>query len=418
MKTISSHLQNEHLQNDRAAADPSNQLVLATATPLEAALEYASRGWRVLPLYWPTEHGCACGKRDCDKAGKHPIPRNGVDAATTNPDVIRNWFIEAPNANVGIATGQESNLVVVDVDDSEASRHLFAQHGYSPETMRVQTGRAFHLYYLYPQKPVRNSAGKIAHGIDLRSDGGYVVAPPSLHATGQRYVTIYPGPISEMPDWLLALALHGRQTATAALSVPTTAVPVLEGSRNGSLFRLACRLRGREGMERQDLLRILSVYNDVNCIPPLDGGEVLRIVDSACKYPAEAEPKKSLRRQNENPLWWMKFNVRNWFSDENLNAMEDFQLGMHMRLLVFAWNRGGFLTTDVDKLWRLAKAKSKAVFVKHKDLVLSGFREVYGLDGKSVLLHETMAHEYAVTLKKWMQKVFNGEKNTDLALEP
>jgi hypothetical protein len=165
-------------------------------------------------------------------------------------------------------------------------------------------------------------------------------------------------------------------------------------------------------MERRDLLRIMWTYNEVHCSPPLDKGEIIAIVDSACRYPPERKAKKSLSRQNENPLWWMKFNVRDWFSDQNLNAMQDFQIGWYVRLLAFAWNRGGYLTVDPDELWRLARAKSRATFEKHKELVLSRFHEVSDPDGKLIYRHDGLARDYATTLEKWLQKVLNGEKAT------
>src|SRR5437763_1370617 len=86
---------------------------------LLAALGYAARGWRVLPIWHAIEGRCGCGEESCDRPAKHPIGRlapSGVDDATTDESRMRFWFTAYPNANVGIATGRESNLTVVDAD--------------------------------------------------------------------------------------------------------------------------------------------------------------------------------------------------------------------------------------------------------------------------------------------------------------
>jgi excisionase family DNA binding protein len=170
-------------------------------------------------------------------------------------------------------------------------------------------------------------------------------------------------------------------------------------------------------MEKRDLERIMLSYNEAHCFPPLGVEEVLRIVVSACSFPAEKSAEKSLRRQNENPLWWFRFNVRNWHSDQSVNAMSDFQTGWYIRLLVFAWSKGGYLTADMSQLWRLAGAKSLAQFRQHCELVLMDFDSVTEHDGNVVLRHRYMAAEYAVTLKKWMKKINGGEMRAKINAE-
>jgi hypothetical protein len=201
--------------------------------------------------------------------------------------------------------------------------------------------------------------------------------------------------LEDLPVYLLAkIRTNTPNSCAIEIGQPCQMSPqasFIEGSRNNSLFKLACRLRGHEGMEQRDLERILMVYNQELCFPPLDAEEVLEIVASACRHPAETVTEKSLRRQNENPLWWFRFDVRYWFSDQNLNAMWDFQTGWYMRLYVFAWNKGGFLTTDTDSLWRLAGARSRAHFEKHCGLVLADFEWLTEHDGTIVFKHRYMA---------------------------
>lgn len=162
-----------------------------TPTPslLESALQYATRGWHVFPIYGVRDGRCSCGQ-DCGKsAGKHPILRRGFRAATTDTGLIRSWWSRWADANIGIATGATSGLVVVDVDGHEGLKTLqalVAQHGPLPHTLIARTGRGWHWYFsLRPgQAPVRCSA---SDGLDIRADGGYIIAPPSRHISGHAY---------------------------------------------------------------------------------------------------------------------------------------------------------------------------------------------------------------------------------------
>jgi len=156
-------------------------------TVLEHALRYARRGWRVFPI-WPIRNGrCACGTACGRDGGKHPIGRlapHGVHDATTAEATITRWWTDTPDANIGIATGAVSGLVVLDVDGEDGEASLAAlerEHGPLPATPTVLTGKGRHLYFTYPGVPVPNRV-RVAPGLDVRGDGGYVVAPPSTHA--------------------------------------------------------------------------------------------------------------------------------------------------------------------------------------------------------------------------------------------
>jgi hypothetical protein len=142
---------------------------------LEAALSYAERGWKVFPV------------RPGSKAP--PLTPHGLKDATTDPAAIRKWWGQWPDANVAIATGPGSKLLVVDIDvDPEkgvnglsSMEDLEAVGCAFPETLAVRTPRGgLHLYYAYDGAEIGNSAGKVAPGIDIRGTGGYVLAPPSV----------------------------------------------------------------------------------------------------------------------------------------------------------------------------------------------------------------------------------------------
>jgi putative DNA primase/helicase len=155
---------------------------------LNAALSYAARGWHVFPCYSLINRGCSCGNADCRSLAKHPMTSDGLHGATTDELLIRAWWEKWPAANVAIATGQISEIVVVDIDSRDSADSFRARF---PEIdfksiPTVRTGRGWHLYFRHPGGTVQNRTG-IFPGIDVRADGGYVIAPPSIHRSGRVY---------------------------------------------------------------------------------------------------------------------------------------------------------------------------------------------------------------------------------------
>lgn len=154
---------------------------------LDTALAYAERGWRVFPLHTPGardgEVTCSCGKPHpgelARNIGKHPRTRNGVKDATVDPGQIRAWWGQWPTANIGIACGHiegsDLHLGVADVDDAAQAETV--REWMLPQTLTVKTGRGLHLY-LYSRVPFPHGE---RDGVLVRAEGGYVVAPPSLH---------------------------------------------------------------------------------------------------------------------------------------------------------------------------------------------------------------------------------------------
>src|SRR5438552_3239733 len=109
-----------------------------------------------------------------------PATANGLKDATTDLDTIRQWWRQEPQFNIAIATGAVSKIFVVDVDglDAECTLRKFeAEHGALPATVEAITARGRHVYFRAPEVPVRNTASKIAPGIDTRGDGGYRASP-------------------------------------------------------------------------------------------------------------------------------------------------------------------------------------------------------------------------------------------------
>lgn len=256
-------------------------------TPLEAALAYARRGWRVLPLHGVTDRGaCTCLWRDCTSPGKHPRTAHGVKDATTDEAQIRKWWETWPDANIGIACGRESGIVVLDIDPrnggAKSLQRPREEHGELPSTATCETGGGgTHYYFKYPAGGVRKTV--LDDGLDLVSDGGYVVAPPSVHESGERYEwsgLLRSGrepALAPLPDWVRALA---AKTPTRPQADDAESERIPEGERHTNLTRIAGRLRQR-GWSVEQILDHLTGINERRCDPPLPDREVESIADSA-----------------------------------------------------------------------------------------------------------------------------------------
>lgn len=178
---------------------------------LPDALDYAARGWNIVPLHTPVNGHCTCGDKDCSSIGKHPRTRHGYKEATTDTDTIKLWFEMWPNANVGIATGSDTGIFTIDDDPRNGGMESFYEivekYGKFPETVESLTGGGgFHLWFKHPGFRVKNI--KLAQGIEIKGDGGLIVAPHSLHKSGNHYdfeVSSHPDDveIALPPDWLI-----------------------------------------------------------------------------------------------------------------------------------------------------------------------------------------------------------------------
>ena len=227
----------------------------------------------------------------CVPREKRPATANGCKDATTDAEAIRAWWHEYPDSNIAIATGTVSRIYAIDVDglDAEAElRKLEADHGKLPATVEVITARGRHLYFRMPGAPVRNSAGKVAAGIDVRGDGGYVLVPPSVHPSGKAYAWSVDtaATVADAPAWLLARIAEpegsGKQPAPASEWRALMADGVSEGQRNAVLARITGYLL-RHHIDPVFAAGLVQSFNTTRCDPPLTEKEVSLIVDSICK---------------------------------------------------------------------------------------------------------------------------------------
>lgn len=260
-------------------------------TNLEAALNYAKRGWAVLPLHFPTDRGCSCGRADCTSPAKHPFHKfaqNGANSATLNQQSISDWYGSVPTLNVGVACGVNSDLVVLDVDPKhggkESLKALREKYGSDfTKTLTVITGSGGgHFYFRANGKTIKNSAGRLGAGLDVRGEGGYVVAPPSVHLSGGIYrFHDENAPLLEAPDWLVAESLTiGSDGAQAVEGV------IPQGMRHQSLVSLAGTLR-RRGLNQDEILSTLLIINQTRCDPPMQEYELKLIAKSMMSYEVE-----------------------------------------------------------------------------------------------------------------------------------
>lgn len=244
----------------------------------EAAVAMASRAhWFIFPV---------------EVGGKRPVTPHGLLDATRDVDRIRRFWAANPANNVAIRCGAESGLVVLDVDGDEGMeslRKIEAEFGELPETTLVITPRGgSHYYFQHPGFPVANTAGWPAIAIDIRGDGGYVVAPPSENGNGRAYVAEHIAGLAPMPAWLIEKIQQRAKQAMAPnrLHARDWAKFIQEGAAQGERdnrmtqfvgFAFS-RLHGREEPARE-VMELAKVLNR-NVRPPLSDRDLERIVRS------------------------------------------------------------------------------------------------------------------------------------------
>lgn len=241
-----------------------------------AALQYLKLHWSIIPIK-------AREKRPAIKWAEFEKRR-------ANEDEVKGWFQHIPDANIGIVTGSISGLVVLDVDVGQGGDKSLAQweqqYGLLPRTVEVVSGGGGrHLYFKHPGATLHNRVG-LASGIDLRGDGGCIVAPPSIHPSGNVYQWLKghePGnmALADMPNWLDSLvgakATGSGHSLQYWRSVIRESVP--KGERNNTLASLAGHLLWH-GVDGEVVQELLLSWNQVRCQPPLKVEEVVRTVQS------------------------------------------------------------------------------------------------------------------------------------------
>ena len=280
---------------------------------LTVAVDDALAGWPIFP----------CVPRD-----KHPLTEHGLLDASADPDQVWWWWEKWPDANISVATGKTLGMVVLDIDGEEGRNSLGAlegEHGALPQTMTARSGRpdgGEHRYFAYAGDDVRNSSGRIGAKLDIRGTGGYIIVPPSVHETGNRYQwtnLIDPAPL---PGWLRLLALPPATPAPRPASSSTSndlvhrarvyvacAEGAGEGTRNDACFRLSGHLGALVGEHGKTLGedQVFDLLIDFNrrCTPPLGEVELRKAVHSGMTNGTAPDPKPD--RPRPSRTWTSPF---------------------------------------------------------------------------------------------------------------
>jgi P4 family phage/plasmid primase-like protien len=234
---------------------------------IDAALHYARRGWPVHPL---------------KPLAKIPASKHGCLDATTDESTIRKWWTENPQYNIGLKTGVM--WFVLDVDSKHADAAEWLESVSLPETITAVTGTdGRHFLFKSPEFAVQNSTSKIGPHIDIRGVGGYIVAAPSIHPdTKQEYAWDCPdefpvGHPAEAPDWLLErLKPTGSQRVGPAPNI------IPHGQQHTTLFKYACSMRSKYGMEEAEILpALITLSKRCEIVPPEKN--IVKLVADVCK---------------------------------------------------------------------------------------------------------------------------------------
>jgi hypothetical protein len=242
------------------------------------ASDYVRRGWSVLPLW---------GKRPALDSWKELQSRLPTSAE------LKNWFADPARlpSGIGVVTGKLSGLVVVDCDSPADA--AFWRDRFPGSPLVVATGGGGeHVYYAMPDEvEIRNRAGVLGRKIDVRGEGGYATAPPSLHPNGVPYVWQAYDASAALPSFDAAWLVDETKRARLPSSEPTgqvrNAVAYIqrihakagEGGHNAT-FRAACKLRDA-GLSTEEALHVLIDWNETNASPPWSAADLVHKIRSA-----------------------------------------------------------------------------------------------------------------------------------------
>ena len=264
----------------------------------EAALHYCRRGWSVIPLRFS---GSVEDRKkpllDSWEAYQH--------TAATEEQVM-DWWTRWPEANIGLVMGAASGLIALDLDGPNAVALLHHAKVFLPKTAAVQTKRGYHAFYQHPGYAVANRAHLLSDGngsgVDVRGDGGYVVAPPSVHGSGWVYQWVVNPEegILPLPPGVMSL-LDGQATTMPSTDDPDWFEQVWDGVPEGQRNDAAARLAGywlavTKGHE-EATFRAIRPWA-MRCTPPMPLGELRTTIRSIARREAA---KASHQRSTDLP---------------------------------------------------------------------------------------------------------------------
>lgn len=256
---------------------------------------YVSRGWKIFPCHSIVRGQCTCSKGiKCEAPGKHPRTRNGVKDATSDISTITAWATTWPATNWALACGRDSGVVVIDIDQSKGGYSSLDEFeserpdGTLPRTLTaVSGGGGRHLIFGYPSDGSIGNRTNWLKGVDVRSDGGYIIIAPASHISGGTYQWVEESsPIAPMP---LDVVESIRSSKTSGISDFSTVKTsdllngIPEGERDDAIFRGACRWRRQLGDDGYDGVLHLAYMAADNAKPPFPREQARVKVDQAFK---------------------------------------------------------------------------------------------------------------------------------------
>ncbi len=231
-------------------------------TNLEIVLDYINHGWSVIPIV-PGE--------------KKPLIESWIEFQRRQPTIAEAtaWFTKWPGANIAIIVGRISGLVVIDIDDPIEGEKSFRKYFGGVVTLTVKTPHGTHYYFKHPgDQPISNSI-RAAPGLDVKADGGYVLAPPSV---GYQWIK---NPIVDLPQQTLLLEASVKKRVDL-----TEEDPILKGGRNNAMTRKVGKLLAL-GHSKEETFTMCKAFNIAYCKPPLSEFEIRAIVESIASREAQ-----------------------------------------------------------------------------------------------------------------------------------
>lgn len=289
---------------------------------LNQALHYAGLGWKVIPLN-----------------DKTPLTENGSKDGSTNPKTIAAWWRRWPDANVAICTGEGSQLIVMDIDNKDgrngfnyiAALDAACGQTFSTPVCVVTPSGGLHMYFKWPGIPVSNTVDFMGMvGIDIRGEGGYVVAPSSqINLTPYKWKGVIPDLAAAQTLPVLPTFIANARPKLITLDTLKEDNPIAVGERHTILTKQAGLCRAF-GMDPIAIEAVLTHINETRCNPPLSETEIHDLAASMHSYPAE--PNRAPRALFDYPT-----------TDAGAAEM---LAGLHQDQILFNHNQGTWL------LWR------------------------------------------------------------------
>lgn len=258
----------------------------------------ANINFHVFPIFWMmANQKCGCYQshdKDQGSMGKHPITKQGFHEATDDIEKITRWWTQYPNANIGVATGSISGFIVLDVDPRHDGDKSLLAYPELPITVQSNTGGGGQHYYFKYNKNIKNGNNIFGNGLDCKSDGGYIIAPPSLHRSGKHYEWItdqspFEYEMAEAPEWMLR-AISAKKDKDIEEKKDEIYI-YGEGERDTALTSLAGKMRF-VGASEEEMFNAIWSFNNTRCVPPLGIEQVKKIAKSISKHKKGKKEKK------------------------------------------------------------------------------------------------------------------------------